>query len=463
MNAKQHTLLKSVTLSGIGLHTGKPANMTFLPAPPNHGYKFKRIDLEGMPIIDADVDRVVDTSRGTTLEQSGARVHTVEHTLAALVGLQIDNVMIEIDGPEPPIMDGSSIDFVRALLAAGKEEQNALRNFLEITESVTYKNADHSIELVASPLDDYRLTVMVDYNTRTLGSQHAVLSKITDFEKEIAPCRTFCLLSELEVLFKANLIKGGTLNSAIVIVDKILEANELDRLADMLGQPKVEVKAEGILNNVDLHFANEPARHKLLDVIGDLALVGRPLKSQIIAVRPGHASNVGLAKAIKQKYLNAKTRKVPHYDPKLPPLMDVSHIANILPHRYPFALLDRVIHLDETSVIGVKNVTLNEPFFMGHFPGNPVMPGVMQIEAMAQTGGILVLSTVPDPENHWAYLLSIDECRFRKLVLPGDTLVFRCELLQPIRRGIAKMKGEVFVGNNLVCDAILSASLVRKS
>jgi UDP-3-O-[3-hydroxymyristoyl] N-acetylglucosamine deacetylase / 3-hydroxyacyl-[acyl-carrier-protein] dehydratase len=463
MNTKQHTILKSVTVSGVGLHTGKPANMTFLPAPPNHGYKFQRIDLEGRPIIDADVDRVVDTSRGTTLEQSGARVHTVEHTLAALVGLQIDNVLIEIDGPEPPIMDGSSIAFVNVLHEAGKEEQNALRNFLEITESVTYKNADYNIELSATPLDDYRVTVMVDYNTRSLGSQHAVLSKIEDFEKEIAACRTFCLLSELEALYKANLIKGGNLNSAIVIVDKVLDNKELDRLAEMLGQPKVEVKAEGILNNVDLHFANEPARHKLLDVIGDLALVGRPLKSQIIAVRPGHAANVELAKAIKKKYLNARTRKAPHYDPKLPPLMDVKHIANILPHRYPFAYLDRVIHLDDVSVIGVKNVTMNEPFFMGHFPNNPVMPGVVQIEAMAQTGGILVLSTVPDPENYWAYLLSIDECRFRKLVQPGDTIVFRCELLQPIRRGIAKMKGEAFVGDTVVCDAVLSASLVRKS
>jgi UDP-3-O-[3-hydroxymyristoyl] N-acetylglucosamine deacetylase/3-hydroxyacyl-[acyl-carrier-protein] dehydratase len=463
MNAKQHTILKSVTLSGIGLHTGKPATMTFLPTPPHHGYKFQRIDIEGRPIIDADVDRVVDTSRGTTIEQSGARVHTVEHTLAALVGLQIDNVLIEIDGPEPPIMDGSSIAFVNALKEAGREEQNALRTFLEITESVSYKNTDHNIELIASPLDDYRVTVMVDYNTRALGSQHAVLGKISDFETEIAPCRTFCLLSELEALYKANLIKGGNLNSAIVIVDKVIDSTELERLANMLGQPKVEVKAEGILNNVDMHFANEPARHKLLDVIGDLALIGRPLKSQIIAVRPGHASNVELAKAIKKKYLNAKARKAPHYDPKLPPLMDVSHIANILPHRYPFALLDRVVHLDDVSVIGVKNVTLNEPFFMGHFPNNPVMPGVMQIEAMAQTGGILVLSTVPDPENYWAYLLSIDECRFRKLVTPGDTLVFRCELLQPIRRGIAKMKGEIFVGDNLVCDAVLSASLVRKS
>jgi UDP-3-O-[3-hydroxymyristoyl] N-acetylglucosamine deacetylase / 3-hydroxyacyl-[acyl-carrier-protein] dehydratase len=461
MYVKQHTIQKSVTVSGIGLHTGAPVNMTFVPAKAHHGYKFQRIDLEGQPTIDASVDLVVDTSRGTTLEQNGARVHTVEHTLAALVGLQIDNVLIQLDGPEPPIMDGSSLDFVKALQEAGLEEQNALRNFLEVTESVMYSSKE--IELAALPHDDYRLAVMIDFQTQVVGSQHAILNNIDDFALEISPCRTFCLLTELEMLFKANLIKGGTSNSAVVIVDKVLEKTELDRLASMMGQPSIEVTKEGFLGDTSLHFKNEPARHKLLDVIGDLALIGRPLKAQILAARPGHTANVALAKKIKQKYVKTEGRQIPQYDPKLPPLMDVNHIANILPHRYPFALLDKVIHLDDTSVTGIKNVTLNEPFFMGHFPGNPVMPGVIQLEAMAQTGGILVLSTVPDPENHWAYLLSIDECRFKKLVVPGDTILFHCELLYPIRRGIAKMRGEAYVAGNLVCEAVLSASIVRKS
>lgn len=462
MYTKQHTILKSAEVSGIGLHTGKPVRMTFLPAKPNHGYKFQRVDLEGQPIIDADVDNVVDVSRGTTIEQEGARVHTVEHTLSALVGLQIDNVLIQLDGPEPPIMDGSAIEFVKVLEEAGLEEQNALRRFFEVPESIWYRDKSKNIEIAALPLDDYRVTVMVDYNSPVLGSQHATLNNIEDFSKEIASCRTFCFLHELEMLYKSNLIKGGDLSNAIVIVDRVLEQNELDHLATVLDKPKVEVKKEGILNNVELHYKNEMARHKLLDVVGDLALLGRPLKAQILAARPGHAANVAFAKKLKKQMLISDSSAIPTYDPKAPPLMDIKGIANLLPHRYPFALLDRIFHLDETSVAGIKNVTLNEPFFMGHFPGNPVMPGVLQIEAMAQTGGILVLSSVPDPENYWAYLLSIDDCRFRRMVQPGDTIIFKCELLRPIRRGIAKMKGEAFVAGNLVCEAVLAASLVRK-
>jgi UDP-3-O-[3-hydroxymyristoyl] N-acetylglucosamine deacetylase/3-hydroxyacyl-[acyl-carrier-protein] dehydratase len=304
---------------------------------------------------------------------------------------------------------------------------------------------------------------MVDYNSQVLGSQHASLANIKEFAEEIANCRTFCFLHELEALFKANLIKGGDVDNAVVIVDRAVSQEELDRLAKMLGRNKVEVKKEGILNNVELRHKNEPARHKLLDLIGDLALVGKPLKTQIIAARPGHAANVELAKKIRQSMLADSKTRIPIYDPKVPPLMDIKHIANILPHRYPFALIDKVYHLDDKSVAGIKNVTMNEPFFMGHFPGNPVMPGVLQIEAMAQNGGILVLSSVPDPENYWAYLLSIDECRFRKMVLPGDMITFYCELLFPIRRGIAKMKGEAYVGGVLVCEAVLSASLVRKN
>lgn len=462
MKVKQHTIKKQVTLNGVGLHTGVVANMTFLPASPNHGYKFQRMDLEGQPIIDADVDNVVDVSRGTTLEQGGARVFTVEHVLAALVGMEIDNLLIQLSGPEPPILDGSSIQFINILEEAGLEEQNALRRFFEVPESIHYRDSAREVEIAALPLDDFRVTVMVDYNSPVLGSQHASITDISQFRHEIASCRTFCFLHELEMLYKNNLIKGGDLNNAIVVVDRIVEEQELANLAKMFNKQKVEVKKEGILNNVDLRYKNEPARHKLLDVIGDLALVGRPLKAQILAARPGHAANVAFAKKIKRAMEKAGPMNIPYYDPKSPPVLDINQISNILPHRYPFQLLDKVIYLDDKVVAGVKNVTINEPFFMGHFPNNPVMPGVLQVEAMAQTGGILVLSTVKDPENYWTYFLSIENCKFRKMVLPGDTLIFKCELLNPIRRGIAKMKGEAFVGNALVCEAIMTASIVRK-
>ncbi len=451
-----------MTISGVGLHTGIEANMTFLPANPNHGYKFQRMDLEGQPIIDADVDNVVDVSRGTTLEQSGSRVFTVEHVLAALVGMEIDNVLIQLSGPEPPILDGSSIQFIDILEDAGLEEQNALRRFFEVPESIHYKDSAREVEMAALPLDDFRVTVMVDYNSPVLGSQHASITDIGQFRQEIASCRTFCFLHELEMLYNNNLIKGGDLNNAIVVVDRVVEETELSNLAKMFNKQKVEVKKEGILNNVELRYKNEPARHKLLDVIGDLALVGRPLKAQILAARPGHAANVAFAKKIKRAMEKAGPMNIPYYDPKSPPVLDINQISNILPHRYPFQLVDKIIYLDNKVVAGVKNVTINEPFFMGHFPNNPVMPGVLQVEAMAQTGGILVLSTVEDPENYWTYFLSIENCKFRKMVLPGDTLIFKCELLNPIRRGIAKMKGEAFVGNVLVCEAVMTASIVRK-
>jgi UDP-3-O-[3-hydroxymyristoyl] N-acetylglucosamine deacetylase/3-hydroxyacyl-[acyl-carrier-protein] dehydratase len=462
MNIKQHTIKKAVTVSGVGLHTGVPVNMTFLPARPNHGYKFQRVDLEEQPIVDADVDNVVDLSRGTTIEQSGARINTVEHTLAALVGLQIDNVLIQLDGPEPPIMDGSSQKFVEILESAGFEEQNALRNYYEVAESIHYRDKDRNVEIAALPLDDYRITVMVDYNSPVLGSQHASLNDIRLFPKEIAACRTFCFLHELEMLHKQNLVKGGDLNNAIVIVDRVIRDDELDYLASLFNRPKVEVKKEGILNNVELRYKNEPARHKLLDLVGDLALVGRPLKAQILAARPGHAANVAFAKKIKKVMRESAKNNIPHYDPKSPPVLDINDIARILPHRFPFRLVDKIIYLDESTVAGVKNVTINEPFFEGHFPGNPVFPGVFQIEAMAQTGGILVLNSVPDPENYWAYLLGIESCRFRRMVLPGDTIIFKCELLAPVKRGIAKMQGQAFVAGNLVCEAVMSASIVRK-
>jgi len=464
MNNKQHTISKSVTLSGVGLHTGILTNMTFLPAASNHGIKFQRIDLPGQPIADADVDYVVDTSRGTTIEHNGARINTVEHVMASLVGLEIDNVLIQLDGPEPPIMDGSSIKFVEALKDAEPVEQEAHRKFFEVTEEVRFKDPDKDIELAALPLNDYRMAVMVDYNSKFLSSQHANLSHVSQFERGFAMCRTFCFVHELEVLYKEGLIKGGDLSNAIVIADRDYSEAELAHLSDVLRKPKVSISKEiGILNNTSLHFPNEMARHKLLDLMGDLALVGRPIKAQILASRPGHASNIELAKKIKKLMLETEKNNVPMYDPKQPPICSHERIYELLPHRYPFQMIDKIIYLDDNSVVGVKNVTMNEYYFMGHFPNNPVMPGVMQIEAMAQTGGILVLSSVPDPENYWPYLVGIENCRFRRSVIPGDTVIFKCELLAPIRRGIAKMIGKAYVSGQVVCEAEMTASLVRKS
>jgi UDP-3-O-[3-hydroxymyristoyl] N-acetylglucosamine deacetylase/3-hydroxyacyl-[acyl-carrier-protein] dehydratase len=460
---KQTTIKKPVTLSGVGLHTGKEVTLTFLPAPDNHGIKFQRVDLPGRPIIDADVDNVVDISRGTTIEQNGARVATVEHVMASLAGLEIDNCLVEISAEETPIMDGSARFFMKAIKEAGVQEQEAEREYFTLPQNIYYHENDRQVEMIAMPLDDYRLTVMVDYNSPVLGSQHASITSLKEFEKDIASCRTFCFLHELEMLYNNNLIRGGDLNNAIVIVDRVIEDHELEHLAKMFNKPKVEVKKEGILNNVELRFHNEPARHKLLDLIGDLALIGMPIKAQIMAARPGHAANVAFGKKIKALIKKSRLNvNVPRYDANKEPVYNTQQITKLLPHKQPFLLVDKVTEVGKNHVIAVKNVTFNEPFFAGHFPDNPVMPGVLIIEAMAQAGGVLILSQVEDPENYNTYFMKIDNAKFKEKVLPGDTLVFRLDLISPIRRGVCVMKGTAFVGDKMVCEAELMAQIAKK-
>ncbi|WP_180268452.1 MULTISPECIES: bifunctional UDP-3-O-[3-hydroxymyristoyl] N-acetylglucosamine deacetylase/3-hydroxyacyl-ACP dehydratase [unclassified Sphingobacterium] len=461
MNVKQRTIKSDVKFSGVGLHTGKQVNVTLRPAPENHWYKFKRIDLDGQPIVSVDADNVSNTARGTTITQNGASVSTIEHLMAALVGLQLDNVLIEIDAPEVPILDGSSAIFIDGIQEVGFVDQDADRDFFEVTDNIHYSDADNKVEIVAMPVDGYRITCMIDFNSPVLGSQHASITNIDEFSKEIASSRTFCFLHELEALVSQNLIKGGDLSNAIVIVDKEVDENELDKLQGLFHK-RVEVAQEGILNNISLRHQNEPARHKLLDMIGDLALVGKPIKGHIMAARPGHAANVAFAKRIKAQIKREKNKKgAKVYDLNAPPVYDTVQIMNILPHRQPFLMIDKILELSETHVVGLKNVTMNEDLFMGHFPGAPLFPGVLQIEAMAQTGGILVLNTVPDPENWLTLFLKIENARFKNQVVPGDTVIFSCELLEPIRRGIARMKGVGMVGDKVVSEAELMAQIVK--
>ncbi len=459
---KQRTIKTAVSLSGVGLHTGKQVKITFNPAPANHWFKFQRTDLQGQPIIEADADLAVDTSRGTTLEKNGVRVHTTEHVLAALMGLEIDNCLIQIDAPEMPIMDGSSIKFIEALESAGIVEQEAQREYFELKGNLTYEDPVKKVEMLAVPQDTFRVTVMVDYNSDVLGTQHASMYQIGEFKQEISRCRTFVFLHELEALLQHNLIKGGDLDNAIVLVDKELPEEKLKHLKKVFNKEHVEVKGKGVLNNTKLQYYNEPARHKLLDIVGDLALVGKPMKIHILAARPGHAGNVSFAKKIKEHIKKEKSEKNNfNIDLNTEAVCTTLDIMKMLPHRPPFLMVDKIIELNPGQVVGIKNVTMNDYWFTGHFPDEPVMPAVLIIEALAQTGGILCLKTVPDPENYQTYFVKIENARFRQKVVPGDTLVLRMELIEPIRRGMCHMRGMAYVSGKLVCEADMMAQIVK--
>lgn len=459
---KQKTIKSEISLTGVGLHTGKEVKMTFKPAPINNGFTFVRVDLEGSPVIEADASYVVNTQRGTNLEKLGVKIQTSEHVLAAFVGCDLDNVIVELDASEPPIMDGSSKFFVEAIEKAGTFEQEASRIYYVVKEVISFTDEASGSEILVMPCDDYQVTAMVDFGTKVLGTQNASLKNIADFKTEIADARTFSFLHELETLLDEGLIKGGDLNNAIVYVDKEISEKTMNNLKVAFGKDHISVKPNGILDNLTLHYPNEAARHKLLDVIGDLALIGTRIKGKVIANKPGHFVNTQFAKKLSKIIKIEQRNFVPAYDLHQEPLMDIHKIMSILPHRPPFLFIDRIIEMSENHVVGMKNVTMNEPFFVGHFPEAPVMPGVIIVEAMAQTGGILVLSTVPDPENYLTYFMKIDNVKFKHKVLPGDTLVFKCDLISPIRRGICHMQAKAYANGKLVAEAELMAQIAKK-
>lgn len=457
----QKTIEKETTLKGVGLHTGKEVTLTFKPAPENHGFVFARVDLEGTPKIEADANYVINTQRGTVLEKFGVKIQTCEHVLAALVGMDLDNVLIELNSAEPPIMDGSSKFFIEALEEAGVVVQEAEREEYIVKDVISYIDEETGSEITIIPADEYQVTTMVDFGTKVLGTQNASIKKIEEFKTDIANARTFSFLHELEMLLEHGLIKGGDLNNAIVYVDKELSPDTMEKLKVAFKKDSISVKTNGILDNLTLHHPNEAARHKLLDVIGDLALVGVKLRGKVIANKPGHYVNTQFAKKLSKIIKLEKRNNVPKFDLNAKPFMDIIQIMKMLPHRPPFLLVDKILELTDKGVVGVKNVTMNEPFFVGHFPGVPVMPGVLQIEAMAQTGGILVLSTVPDPENYLTYFIKIDKVKFKQQVLPGDTLIFKCDLVSPIRRGICHMQAYAYANDKLVSEAELMAQIVK--
>jgi UDP-3-O-[3-hydroxymyristoyl] N-acetylglucosamine deacetylase/3-hydroxyacyl-[acyl-carrier-protein] dehydratase len=458
----QHTLNESVTISGAGIHTGLSVTIHIKPAESNTGINFQRTDLPGKPIVKADVDNVIETNRSTTIEANGARIGTIEHLMAALTGMQIDNALIEINGEEVPILDGSSQVFIEQLSRNGIQKQDAEKIFYKIHHNISYNDDDKKVEMVALPYDGYRINTLIDFNSPILGTQHADLRDLKNFKNEIAPSRTFCFFHELEQLIANDLIKGGDINNAIVVVDKPVNDEQVKRISKVFHKDDVKVSEAGILNNLTLRFPNEPARHKLLDVVGDLALVGYPFKAHIIANRPGHSSNIKFAKKIKEHIKKYKHRsEIPFYDPTIPPIIDIQEIEKILPHRYPFLMVDKIIELSDTHVVAIKNVTYNEPYFQGHFPGNSVMPGVLLAEALAQAGGFIAIPR-NSKEKYDTYFLKIENCKFKQKVVPGDTLILKMELLHPIRRGICEMKGTVYVGDKIVTEAILIAQIVKR-
>ncbi|CAI8395867.1 MAG: UDP-3-O-acyl-N-acetylglucosamine deacetylase [Polaribacter sejongensis] len=461
MSTKQKTIKREISLSGVGIHTGNTVKMTIKPAPINHGFAFSRIDLEGSPIIAAKAEYVVNTQRGTNLEKNGVQIQTSEHVLAAAVGLNLDNLLIELDSSEPPIMDGSSKFFVEALEKAGIQEQDAYINEYVVKEIISYKDEITGSEIILMPSEEYQVTTMVDFGTKILGTQNATLDKISDFKEEIAAARTFSFLHEIEMLLENDLIKGGDLNNAIVYVDKELSPRTMEKLKKAFNKENITIKPNGVLDNLTLHWANEAARHKLLDVIGDLALVGTRIKGKVIANKPGHLINTQFAKKLAQIIKQEKRNNIPKYNLNETPLMDIHQIMEVLPHRPPFLLIDRILELSDTHVVGMKNVTMNENFFVGHFPGSPVMPGVLQVESMAQCGGVLVLNTVPDPENYLTYFMKMDKVKFKQKVLPGDTIIFKCELITPIRRGICHMQAYAYANGKIVAEAELMAQISK--